>query len=173
MSPGPKTPISKDELVRTIVAMLVLTSLFVLSRAALQFWKRKPFELSDFFIYLAFVMFMAILAFYLCVIPPMFRVYDILDGVMAGLVQLYDGFVEDSAATTRLLVSAQLIFYTILYSVKMSLLTLYRKLLIGLHGAYKKFWWSLVIFCVLVRIHVQIHLLHMTTTANQFIGMDW
>jgi hypothetical protein len=156
MSPGPKTPISKDELVRTNVAMLVLTSLFVLSRAALQFWNRKPFELPDFFIYFAFVMFVAILSFYFCVIPPMFRVYDILDGVMAGLVKPYDGFVEDSAAITRLLISAQLIFYTILYSVKMSLLTLYRKLLTGLHGAYRKFWWGLLIFCVLVRTHIKV-----------------
>ncbi|CAN9213767.1 unnamed protein product [Alternaria alternata] len=40
-------------------------------------------------------------------------------------------------------------FYTLLISVKMSLMTLYRKLLAGLPRVYRKIWWSIVAFCVL------------------------
>jgi hypothetical protein len=58
--PLPKTPITRAELTRTNAAMLALTSIFVLSRAALQISKRRRFELSDLFIYLSFVIYVAL-----------------------------------------------------------------------------------------------------------------
>jgi hypothetical protein len=58
--PLPKTPITRDELIRTNVAMLVLTSAFVLSRIAVRISKRQNFELPDFFIYLAFITYIAL-----------------------------------------------------------------------------------------------------------------
>jgi hypothetical protein len=40
--------------------MLALTSIFVLSRAAVQISKRRAFELPDLFIYLAFALYLAL-----------------------------------------------------------------------------------------------------------------
>lgn len=59
-NPLPKTPITRDELTRTNIAMLVLTTLFVLSRAGVQVSKRKTFELQDIFIYLAYALYVAL-----------------------------------------------------------------------------------------------------------------
>jgi hypothetical protein len=59
---------------------------------------------------------------------------------------------------SRLIWSAQMLFYLSLFSVKMSLLTLYRKLLTGL-GIYNKIWWGIVVFTSLVSHHRMDHLL--------------
>jgi hypothetical protein len=59
-NPLPKTPITRNELLQTNVAMMVLTSLFVLTRVAVRVSKRKNFELPDFFIYLAYIIYVAL-----------------------------------------------------------------------------------------------------------------
>lgn len=58
--PLPKTPITRDELTRTNVAMLVLTTIFVLARAGVHVSKRKTIELTDIFIYLAYALYVAL-----------------------------------------------------------------------------------------------------------------
>lgn len=60
---------------------------------------------------------------------------------------------EDAALMLRLITAAQMCFYTLLFAVKISLLCLYRKLLAGLPGVYRKVWWGIVAFCVLVSVH--------------------
>jgi hypothetical protein len=77
---------------------------------------------------------------------PMFRV----TAVLGGLAKPYATMIEDTAAMIKLIVAGQMCFYTLLFSVKMSLLTLYRKLLTGLPGVYKKIWWAIVSFCMIV-----------------------
>jgi hypothetical protein len=151
MSAHPKTPITRDELVRTNTAMLVLTSAFVLSRVTLQISKRRSFELSDFFIYLAFALFVSMWTCYLMAVPPMFRIF----AVLGGLTKPYATVMQDTAAMLRFITAGQMCFYTLLFSVKMSLMTLYRKLLAGLPGAYKKIWWAIVSFCMIVSSLVQ------------------
>lgn len=77
----------------------------------------------------------------------MFRVYAVI-----GLeIPPYKTLQQDAAIMLRLITAGQMCFYTLLFSVKLSLLTLYRKLLAGLPGIYQKVWWGTVIFCVLVR----------------------
>ncbi|CAO2647391.1 Nn.00g083130.m01.CDS01 [Neocucurbitaria sp. VM-36] len=145
MSAARKTPITRDELVRTNVAMLILTSIFVLSRAALHISKRRALELPDIFIYFAYVLYVALWSCYISVVPPMFRVY----AVLGGETKPYATMMEDAATMLRLITGGQMCFYTLLFSVKMSLLTLYRKLLAGVAGIYKRIWWGILIFCVL------------------------
>jgi hypothetical protein len=77
----------------------------------------------------------------------MFHVYAVI-----GLeIPPYATMIEDAALMLRLITAGQMCFYTLLFSVKMSLLTLYRKLLAGLPSLYRKVWWGIVAFCVLVR----------------------
>ncbi|OAL45166.1 hypothetical protein IQ07DRAFT_661946 [Pyrenochaeta sp. DS3sAY3a] len=141
----PKTPITKDELVRTNGAMLALTSIFVLSRAALHISKRKRPDLPDFFIYFSYALYVALWSCYIVVIPPMFRVY----AVIGGEIKPYATMMQDAATMLRMITAAQMCFYTLLFAVKMSLLTLYYKLLAGVGGVYKKIWWGILAFCVL------------------------
>jgi hypothetical protein len=58
---------------------------------------------------------------------------------------------EDAALMLRLLTAGQMCFYTLLFAVKLSLLTLYYKLLAGLPAIFQRIWWGVVAFCVLVR----------------------
>lgn len=146
MAGAAKSPISRDELVRTNSAMLILTSVFVLSRAALHISKRKPLEFSDFFIYFAYALYIALWSCYISVVPPMFKVY----AVLGGEIKPYATMMDDAATMLRLITAGQMCFYTLLFSVKMSLLTLYRKLLAGVAGIYKKIWWGILAFCVVV-----------------------
>ncbi|CAN9226374.1 unnamed protein product [Alternaria alternata] len=140
-----KAPVSKDVLLRTNIVMLLLTSGFVLTRAVLQIVKRKPFELPDFFVYFAFCLFVALWACYHVVAPSIYRAYAVLE----GKTEPYATMKDDAIAMLKFLVAGQMCFYTLLISVKMSLMTLYRKLLAGLPRVYRKIWWSIVAFCVL------------------------
>jgi hypothetical protein len=77
----------------------------------------------------------------------MFKVYAVI-----GLeIPPYETMMKDAALMLRLITAGQMCFYALLFSVKMSLLTLYRKLLAGLPGIYQKIWWGIVTFCLLVR----------------------
>jgi ABC-type Fe3+-siderophore transport system permease subunit len=141
-----KTPVQKDVLVNTIIAMLVLTSVAILSRAALQFSKRNPLEFPDILIYSAYVSFIGLWSCYFTVIPPIYRAYAVLDGES----EVYPTMMQDAVAMLRFLVSGQICFYTLLLAVKLSLMTWYRKLLAGLSGKYTKIWWGVVAFIILV-----------------------
>jgi hypothetical protein len=76
----------------------------------------------------------------------MFRVYAVIDREKPPYLTM----MEDAALMLRLITSAQMCFYTLLFAVKLSLLTLYRKLLTGLPSIYNRVWWGIVAFCLLV-----------------------
>lgn len=82
----------------------------------------------------------------MAVIPPMFRVYAVIDRE----IPIYKTMMQDAALMLRLITAAQMCFYTMLLCAKLSLLTLYRKLLTGLPSIYRRVWWSIVAFCILV-----------------------
>ncbi|EUC41051.1 hypothetical protein COCMIDRAFT_107241 [Bipolaris oryzae ATCC 44560] len=145
MSTPPKRLIAKDELARTSVAMLILTSLFILSRVVLQIAKRRVFGLPDLFTYFAFSLYVSMWACYVAVIPAMFRVFGVFDGT----TRPYAAAMNDARMLLRHFTAAQMLFYTLLFTVKMSLLTLYRKILVGLPVIYHRIWWGTVAFCVL------------------------
>lgn len=146
MSTPAKTPITQSELIQTNAAMLALTTLFILARVSIHIYKRKSFELHDFFIYLAYVLYLALWICYRIVIAPMFRAY----AVYSGEISPYPTITQDAAQMLRLLTAAQMCFYTSLLSVKISLLTLYRKLLKGLPSFYHRIWWAIVAVVILV-----------------------
>jgi hypothetical protein len=147
MSTTAKTPISKSELLHTNAAMLALTSLFIVARIAIQVSRRKVLEVHDFFIYFAFILYLALWICYRIVIDPMFRAY----AVYSGQSPPYPTMMRDASQMLRLITAAQMCFYTSLLGVKLSLLTLYRKLLKGLAGIYYKLWWAIVVVVILAR----------------------
>jgi hypothetical protein len=77
----------------------------------------------------------------------MFHLY----AVIGREIPPYKTMMEDAALMLRLLTAGQMCFYTLLLSVKLSLLTLYHKLLVGTPVIYKRVWWATVGFCILVR----------------------
>lgn len=150
MSTSVKTPITKAELIQTNAAMLALTSIFILARFGIHIYRRKALEIHDFFIYFAYVLYLALWICYRIVINPMFRAY----AVYTGEVPPYPTMMRDAALMLRLITAAQMCFYTSLLGVKLSLLTLYRKLLKGLPSVYYKVWWAIVTVVILVGHHL-------------------
>ncbi|KAF3043676.1 hypothetical protein E8E12_006132 [Didymella heteroderae] len=140
MSTPAKTPVSKSELLHTNAAMLALTSLFILARIGIHVSRRRALELDDFFIYFAFVLYLALWVCYRVVIDPMFRAY----AVYSGQSPPYPTMMHDASQMLRLITAAQMCFYASLLGVKLSLLTLYRKLLKGLPSLYYKLWWGII-----------------------------
>ena len=146
MSTPAKTPVSKSELLHTNAAMLVLTSLFILARITIHISRRKTLEIQDFCIYFAYIFYLALWICYRIVIDPMFRAY----AVYSGESPPYPTMIRDASQMLRLITAAQMCFYTSLLGVKLSLLTLYRKLLKGLPIVYCRIWWAIVGVTVLV-----------------------
>jgi len=146
MSIPAKTPITKSELIHTNTAMLALTTLFVFARVSIHIHRRKSLEPHDYFIYFAYVLYLVLWICYRIVIDPMFRAY----AVYSGENPPYPTIMQDAAQMLRLLTAAQMCFYTSLLGVKLSLLTLYRKLLKSLPSIYYKVWWIIVAIVILV-----------------------
>lgn len=68
--------------------------------------------------------------------------------VQEGKVPYYDGLLQDRLMLGRLYNPALIIFWVTLWSVKFSLLLLYRMIFNGLPVVYTKVWWSIVAFCI-------------------------
>jgi hypothetical protein len=146
MAPPAPTPITQTELIQTNAAMLALTSLFIFARIGIHIARRKSLELHDVFIYSAYVLYLALWICYRIVIGPMFRAYAVYTGERPP----YPALMHDASQMLRLITAAQMCFYTVLLCVKLSLLTLYRKLLKGLPIVYERIWWAILAVVVLV-----------------------
>lgn len=146
MAPPAPTPITQTELIQTNAAMLALTSLFIFARIGIHIVRRKALELHDVLIYSAYVLYLALWICYRIVIGPMFRAYAVYTGERPP----YPALMHDASQMLRLITAAQMCFYTVLLCVKLSLLTLYRKLLKGLPIVYGRIWWAMVSVVVLV-----------------------
>lgn len=75
----------------------------------------------------------------------MFKVYAVVDYEIPP----YRSMMADAALMLRPITAAQMCFYITLLLVKMSLVTLYRKLLTGLPKRYLAIWWAILTFCVI------------------------
>lgn len=140
------TGITKDEIIRTDYAMIALVSLFVVSRLVFQATRRKKLELQDYLLYLAYAFYLALCALYIIGVQILFEIQD----VTTGITPMPSDFIQTAGVISRLIWSAQMCFYSCLWSVKFSLLCLYRKLLFGLPTIYTRIWWALVVLCFLV-----------------------
>ncbi|PVH99653.1 hypothetical protein DM02DRAFT_419300 [Periconia macrospinosa] len=139
-------PVSQHVLLRTEYAMFVLTTVFILARIAIHLSRRhKTLEFQDFFIYFAYTMYVGLWTEYIIAVPYLYR----LTAFAAGEIEIYPTVTQDAGLMSRLIFSAQMLFYTCLFAVKLSLMTLYRKLLLGIGGVYYKIWWGIVVFIVL------------------------
>ncbi|KAF1954781.1 hypothetical protein CC80DRAFT_416744 [Byssothecium circinans] len=143
-----RPPLGQAEILRAEYALFVLTTAFLVARVAIHVSKRRTFEFQDFFIYFAYALYVGLWTEYIIAVPYLFK----LTAVTNGEIPPYPNVIKDAAYMSRLIFTAQMCFYVSLWSVKMSLLSLYRKLLIGLERIYSQIWWGIVVFAALAYI---------------------
>ncbi|KAF1350458.1 hypothetical protein EJ07DRAFT_139116 [Lizonia empirigonia] len=137
--------VSLETLQRTGYAMLSLTTVFVAARVAIQIGRRKGLGPPDYLIYVSFLFYTEVCALYLFMAPRLFRFND----VMAGEAEAWPTMQRDVVVLYNNLFVNTLLFWTCLWCAKLSLLVLYRKLMVGLPYVHMRLWWDIVVFCVL------------------------
>jgi hypothetical protein len=140
--------ITEGQLLRTSYGMLALTSLFVAARIVItQIVRPKRWQAQDWFIYSAYVLFVIMTVLYIIVMPKLYRITSVLEGEL----EPYPAMLDDTNFMIRIFFTTSLLFWCILWTVKMSFLVLYKRLIEGLHDIYIKLWWGVVAFWFLVR----------------------
>jgi hypothetical protein len=101
---------------------------------------------QDYLVYFAFACFLAMSVCYFIAIPTAYRLGD----VNVGLVKPWPTMVNDQISTIRLMFVTTVLFWVSLWSVKLSLLALYKKLIQGQPATYARFWWTplLLLNCI-------------------------
>ncbi|EOD52704.1 putative cfem domain-containing protein [Neofusicoccum parvum UCRNP2] len=131
-------------LTNTGAALIVITSATVITRFSIRIWKRKPFQVEDFLVALAWASFLALTVSYIVITPPMYRLYAVTGGEAAP----YPEMMDDANLLIKVFFYNTMLLWATLWAVKFSLLALYRRLMTGLR-AYIVLWWILVVFCAL------------------------
>lgn len=135
----------QDVLVRTIAAMITLTTIVVLMRAYLRFTRPKSIILADYILLAAYVVFIGLTSLFLVATPALYR----FDAASKGEIEMYPTFADDLVFMRITLLTNSYTLWTILWLVKFAFLSVYYKLVAGL-PVYQRWWWIVFVFCVLV-----------------------
>jgi len=139
--------ITEDHLLQTCYAMLTLSTVFVLARFfTTTVVRRKRWLPQDAFVYLAYTLYLVMTIMYIIVTPILFR----LTAVGEKRLKPYATLKDDHKLMVKIFFVNTLLFWCILWTVKMSFLVLYKRLIEGLHNVYIKLWWAVVVFWFLV-----------------------
>jgi hypothetical protein len=97
-------------------------------------------------LYTAYIFFLAMSICFLVMVPRLFAIAE----VSAEIREPYPTMTDDVIIYFRVMFASTTLFWLTLWSVKLSLLALYKKMLEGLQGMYKKLWWAVFVFCIVV-----------------------
>ena len=137
--------VTADTLRGTGIAMLVIATLFMAARCLARWYRGWRFQIEDFFMFLAYAFFLSMTISYLVIIPPLYRITDVSEGIIPP----YPSVLEDSLSIIKVFFTNSMLLWFTLWSVKFSVLFLYRRLMIGL-PMYLRWWWAVLGFCVVV-----------------------
>jgi len=138
--------ISEDEFFRTAYAMVAFASIFILARIGIQVWMRRAMEMQDYLLYLASAFFLTMSICYLAIMPKTYQISKVQVGQMVPWPTIQ----SDIIIYVRYIFATTTLFWLALWSVKLSLLALYKKLLQGLPSVWTRLWWSVFAFCMIV-----------------------
>jgi hypothetical protein len=139
-----KNYITADQLTTVGFTLIGVTSAFCIARFSLRIW-RSSLQLDDLFMALAWVFFLALSINYIIITPVLYRV----TAVQAGEGALYPEIFDDALKMIKVFFANTLLLWFTLWSVKFSLLFLYRRLMKGL-PRHMRWWWVVMIFTIVV-----------------------
>lgn len=152
--------VSEDQVLSTGYSTIAIATIFTIARFAVRWTQRKKeVQIEDGICLFSWVAFLVMAILYIVVTPVLYRVDT---AVSTG--QFYPDLLKDSLFVIEIFFANTIIFWIVLWSVKLSLLFLYRRLFVGLPDQMK-WWWSVLIFTILV-----CTLNYLTTIFNQLTG---
>ena len=106
--------------------------------------RKIPLDSEDLFIYMALASFAIMCALYLAAMPTFYNT----EAIGAGKMEPYASLPNDLVALLKEFFAVQIFFWLTLWSVKWSLLFMFRRLTEGL-PLYARIWWGVLVFTVL------------------------
>ncbi|CAI9625696.1 hypothetical protein GT037_000857 [Alternaria burnsii] len=135
---------AQGTVLKVAYSMLGLTSSVVLTRIVLNILKPRRLTASDYFVFIAFVFHVTKCTLYVALSPYMQRVY----AVSNGETEPYPELLHDRILMAKMVFIAFCMFWAVLWSIKLSLLLLYRRLLVGISQRYTVVWWCIAGICL-------------------------
>ena len=137
---------TQGTVLKVAYTMLGLTGCVVLAKAGISFLRPKRLTVSDCLVYFAFACHATMCALYMSLSPYPQRLYHVAN----GRIPPYPEMGENEVKNSKQIFAAHFLFWMTLWSIKFSLLFLYRTLLIGLTRNYTIIWWSIAGICIVV-----------------------
>lgn len=134
------------EVVATGYSMIAITSLVAIGRVAVHFIAPRPITAEDCIVMTTYAANLALCALYIALIP----VAETIAKVGRGIMPQYATLPDDVKFVSRRYFMAFLLFWVILWMIKLSFMLLYRKLLVGIPKVYTWIWWGIIAACLLV-----------------------
>lgn len=138
--------ISQGELLRTDYGMIAFTTTVFVARVIVQVWRRKKVEMQDVWLYISFAAYLSFCVCYVVITPTFFKIEALSEGQIAP----WAGMQRDIQLASEIMWSSGMQYWTCLWCVKFSLLSLYKKLLVGMPNAHLWTWWGTLIFAIIV-----------------------
>jgi hypothetical protein len=126
-----------------------ISAVFFVSRQVARYCKTKSFvpEMEDIFMFLALAFYLTMDGLYLSALPVLYRLLDFADGV----APVWPTIIEDGVYMLKEFFAIDMLFWATLWSVKFSLLFIFRRLTNGL-PRYRAYWVFVMCFTVIVLI---------------------
>lgn len=124
-----------------------LSVLFFISRQIARYYKAQSFahEMEDIFMFLALAFYLTMAGLYLSALPVVYRMLDFA----AGLEPAWPTLLSDDVYMLKEFFAIDMLFWATLWSVKFSLLFMFRRLTNGL-PKYRTYWLAVTCFTGIV-----------------------
>lgn len=139
--------ISEKELSAVVIVLLVIALCCVIAATYIRWTKNRFRQIECVFVGTAVVVYLVYMIDWLIMFHPMYNV----NRITLGELQIYPGFQQDLLLYLKLIFTSSLLSWTILWSIKLSLLFLYRRLMRGL-PAELRWWWVAFAYCIITYI---------------------
>jgi hypothetical protein len=136
--------IKEETNIKALITSMTLAILFVIARTLARWYKGKGFATEDYLCWFALTCFITMCSLYLIVLGPLYT----SQAVAAGTIPAPANILDQVRFLMGRFYAIQLLFWLTLWSVKFSLLWMFRRLVIGLPN-YGRIWLGIVVFTAL------------------------
>jgi hypothetical protein len=140
----PLQNIAESTNIKALITSMTLAILLVIVRSIIRWYKGNGLAAEDYFCFFALTCFITMCSLYLTVLDPLYT----SQAVAAGLIPAPANLLDQVRYLMGRFYAIQLLFWLTLWSVKFSLLWMFRRLVIGL-PIYYNIWLGIVVFTAL------------------------